>query len=159
MAAWDDIMRMTPQQLTSTDFGAPPAARQRRPPRPDDPERGGAAVLPDPPEIAPRRRRRASDDDEIGAYDSMAKGYYTGAAIPIVSSAGPRAADYAQRANLGLDAAGRPLVGPGVGGYASPRETDNAVETFLDTAAQDQMAAAMNQRRMASLIARLGQYR
>lgn len=128
---------------------------------PKEPPRGGAAVLPEPPASEPRRKRDAEDayKDFAEAFDSMARGYYAGPAIPIVSSAGPRAADYAQRANLGLDAAGRPNVGPGVGGYASPRETDNATATFLDTAAQDQMQAAMEQRRMASLIARLGQYR
>jgi hypothetical protein len=75
--------------------------------------------------------------------------------LPLFANAGPRAADYARRASLGLDAAARPVVGPGVGGYASPRETDNAKSVFLDNARGDANDYAT---RLQALLRRLQSY-
>ena len=129
-----------------------------------------AAPAEDEPEEEPVSRSR-SESEAIPLH--LLSGVYHSPWIPLMANAGPTATDYAQRVGLGLDAAARPMVGPGVGGYASPAETDIAVGTFLQNNQQDRQQA-MNQQRMQmmrlqaymeaqrkrqeELLGRLGQY-
>jgi hypothetical protein len=97
------------------------------------------------PQVAPPEEATAETPPESrggGVIMSSRRGeplvpVYLSQWLPLFANAGPRAADYARRANLGLDAAARPVVGSGIGGYPSPRETDNAKATFLDNTRYD----------------------
>jgi hypothetical protein len=95
----------------------------------------------------PSSRARPSAEEMVPVYLSQW--------LPLFANAGPRAADYARRASLGLDAAARPVVGPGVGGYASPRETDNAKSVFLENTRHDAYEGAT---RLQALLRRLQSY-
>lgn len=117
--------------------------------------------------------KRTDDADGGINVDDFMTGVYNSPWIPLMANAGPTATDYAQRVGLGLDAAGRPNIGPGVGGYASPAETDNAINVFLQNNQQDRQNAMSQQRmqmmrlqayleaqrkRQEGLLGRLGQY-
>lgn len=133
--------------------------------------RKAAENEPPPPEETPVPRSSSSSRtrSSLGNLTPV----YLSPWIPLMANAGPRAADYAQRANFGLDPRGSPLVGPGVGGYASPRETDNAASVFLDNTRMDRQEAAnaariqfarmaamqqAERQRQEALMARLAQY-
>jgi hypothetical protein len=115
---------------------------------------------------APRRSRRSSGLQEgLEAIDAWAGGEYLSPWPEIFNSAGPRAADYGRRVGLGLDAANNPVVGPGIGGYASPQETDNATGVFMNNLSMDQRermerarAEQMRMVALSNLVARLGAY-
>jgi hypothetical protein len=117
-------------------------------------------------DVAPRRSRRRSGPQEgLEAIDAWAGGAYLSPWPEIFNSAGPRAADYGRRVGLGLDAANNPVVGPGIGGYASPQETDNATGVFMNNLSMDQRermerarAEQMRMVALSNLVNRLGAY-
>jgi hypothetical protein len=144
------------QRDAELENAAPPPAPRKAasPPAPRN-EEGGS-------ESRPRRNTR-------GDATLLAGGYTTGPFIDLFNAAGPLSAGYASHAGLGLDAAGRPVIGGHMtraAQGASPQALDKTVGYFMDNMRREQEAAAQEapmrqavmQRQQRDLLARLQAY-